>query len=258
MLFKIATWNVNSIRVRLPQILDWIDKEQPDILTLQETKTPDEHFPKAEIEATGYHVVYSGEKTYNGVATLSKKTPKEKITDFPNLDDPARRILGLTFDDLRILNVYVPNGSSIDSDKYIYKLNWLKSLNDYLTKQLITYSKLIILGDFNIAPADQDVYDPKAWEGQILVSEPERNALKTLLKTGLVDAFRLFDHDPKNAYSWWDYRFGAFRRNMGLRLDLILISQPLVDYCRSCEIDKSPRKLKQPSDHTPVVATFDL
>jgi exodeoxyribonuclease-3 len=256
MSFKIATWNVNSIRIRLNQVIDWIKKEKPDVLAVQETKTPDDQFPKTELETTGYHIVYSGEKSYNGVATISKKKPKDIITTLPKFDDTARRILGTTIGDVRILNVYVPNGREVGSEHYDYKLDWLKHLQAYAKKQLKEHKKLIILGDFNIAPEDRDVYDPKAWEGHVLVSPQERKALQKLLSLGLTDTFRLFEHDEKDTYSWWDYRFGAFWRNMGLRLDLILSSRTLANHCKSCEVDKTPRKLKPPSDHAPVVAIF--
>lgn len=253
---KIATWNVNSIRVRLQQILHWLQQHQPDVFALQETKTVNEQFPQREIEAAGYHVVYSGQKTYNGVAILSRKELRDVVTDLPTMPDPQRRVLGGTFAHYRILNLYVPNGSEVGSDKFAYKLKWLQSLRDYVKQQLQQYSKLIVLGDFNIAPEDRDVYDPKKWEGHVLVSEPERAALRQLLDLGLVDAFRLFNQESGN-YSWWDYRIRySFQYNLGLRLDLILISQALAKRCRQCVIDQSMRSLERPSDHAPVVVEF--
>jgi len=255
-MFKIATWNVNSIKVRLPHVLDWLKKHKPDVLALQETKMTDELFPKAAIEKSGYHVAYSGQKTYNGVAIISRQPIKDIVTDLPKLDDPQRRLLGATINKARILNVYVPNGESVDSTKYQYKLDWLKKLRDYVKQQLNTYSQCIILGDFNIAPEDRDVYDPAAWEDHVLVSEAERKALREILKLGFCDTFRLFDQ-TSGGFSWWDYRHFAFRRNLGLRLDLILANKTLADKCKRCTVDKTPRSLERPSDHTPVVAEFE-
>jgi exodeoxyribonuclease-3 len=255
-MFKVATWNVNSIKVRLPQVLDWLKKNKPDVFCLQETKSTNEHFPKEDIEKEGFHVVFSGQKTYNGVAVITKKNPKDIMTDLPNLNDDERRVLAVTIDDWRILNIYVPNGQEVGSEKYQYKLNWLKQLNSYIQEQLKIHKKLLILGDFNIAPEDRDVYDPKAWEGHVLVSPKERTALKSIEALGLTDAFRLF-HEESGLYSWWDYRSFGFRRNAGLRLDLILMNEEAEKYCVSCDIDVEPRKNERPSDHTPVVATFE-
>ncbi|EDN66372.1 Endonuclease/exonuclease/phosphatase [Beggiatoa sp. PS] len=252
-MLKIATWNVNSLRVRLPHLLDWLSNHQPDIIALQEIKVMDEQFPLAEIEAAGYHALFAGQKTYNGVALLSRKPGNDIITDFPDFNDPQRRFLGATYDKLRILNVYVPNGASVDSDKYQYKLEWLTQLQNYICDNLKQYPRLIVLGDFNIAPEDQDVYDPIAWAGKILVSPPERTALQNLLHLGLKDTFRLFEQ-PVASFSWWDYRRGAFLRNHGIRIDLILASTAL--HCTGCTIDTAPRRLERPSDHAPVVATF--
>jgi exodeoxyribonuclease-3 len=250
---KIATWNVNSLRVRLSQLLEWLTTNQPDIIVLQETKVTNDLFPFSEIEANGYQVIFSGQKTYNGVAILSKQKAEDVITDLPNLHDPQRRILGATYNGIRILNLYVPNGASIDSEKYQYKLNWLKHLNDYVRTNLEQYTKFIVLGDFNIAPADIDVYNPKAWIGKIIVSPKERAALQSLLNLGLRDCFRLFEQD---SFSWWDYRHNGFQRNHGLRIDLILASAGL--NCTACTIDTVPRGLERPSDHAPVVATFKI
>jgi exodeoxyribonuclease-3 len=253
-MLKIASWNVNSLRVRLPQVLDWLKTNQPDILALQEIKMTNEQFPLQEIEAAGYHALFSGQKTYNGVALLSRMKASEVISDLPNLNDPQRRILAATYyDKLRVVNVYVPNGAIVDSDKYYYKLNWLKHLHNYLRQ--CDYTQLIVLGDFNIAPDDRDVNNPPAWEGEVLVSQPERAALHDLLALGLRDTFRLFEQ-PANIFSCWDYRAGAFRRNHGSRIDLILASTTL--NCSSSVIDINPRRLVRPSDHTPVVARFNL
>jgi len=254
-MFKIATWNVNSLRIRLPQLLDWLKEHQPQVMALQETKVPDELFPHAEFEAVGYHSLFAGQKTYNGVALLSRMPGSEVITDLPGWNDLQRRILGVTYDPIRILNLYVPNGASVSSDKYDYKLHWLKYLYDYVKISLETNPHLVILGDFNIAPQDVDVYDPKAWQGKIMVSPPEREALQNLLNLGLSDTFRLFEQ-PERSFSWWDYRAAAFRRNLGVRIDLILASHSLK--CQSCTIDTQLRTLERPSDHAPVIATFDI
>jgi exodeoxyribonuclease-3 len=255
MVLKIATWNVNSLKVRLPQVLQWLEINKPDILALQETKLPDADFPWAIINQTGYHVIYNGQRTYNGVAILSRMAGSSVITDMPGLEDPQRRILGMTIGDLRILNLYVPNGQSVLSPKYSYKLAWLHQLHTLLVKELETYSKLIVLGDFNIAPEDQDVYDAKAWAGQVLCSEQERAALQGVFKLGLVDCFRLHPQ-PEKSFSWWDYRLNAFKRNRGLRIDHILVTSLLSTQCVRCYIDKSPRGWERPSDHAPVMGEF--
>lgn len=252
---KIATWNVNSLKVRLPQVLDWLAREQPDVLALQETKLQDADFPAADIEAAGYHVAYAGQKTYNGVAVLSREPGSARVTDLPGLDDPQRRVLGLSVGALRVLDLYVPNGQEVGSEKYAYKLGWLAALADYVAAQLAEHPQLVVLGDFNIAPDDRDVHDPEAWRDKILCSEAERAALRRLLDLGLSDTFRLFEQEPKS-FSWWDYRGMGFRRNLGLRIDLILASAPLAARCRTCRVDKAPRKLERPSDHAPVVAEF--
>lgn len=254
---KIATWNVNSLRVRLPQMLDWLAATQPDILALQETKLPDDQFPRAEIEAAGYHVVFAGQKTYNGVALLSRNPHSGDITtDLPGLDDPQRRVLGAAFGDVYVLDLYVPNGQEVGSDKYRYKLDWLEKLDNFLQDLLVSYPNLVVLGDFNIAPDERDVYDAKTWENSVLFSPPERAAFQHLLAAGLVDTFRLFPQAEKS-YSWWDYRMNAFRRNMGLRIDHILASNPLASKCVRAYIDKEVRKQERPSDHAPVVAEFN-
>ena len=254
---KIATWNVNSLRVRLPQVLDWLEQARPDVLALQETKITDEEFPTDDLKNVGYHAIYAGQKTYNGVAILSKKAGTHIITEIPDLADPQKRVIGANFGEIRLINLYVPNGSSVGSDKYQYKLYWLNKLRDYVANQRSKHSELLVVGDFNITPEDQDVHNPELWQGQILCSAPERAALHQLMDVGLVDLFREFEQEP-NAFSWWDYRAGAFRRNMGLRIDLILASKSLVKKCTACYIDREPRKLAKPSDHAPVVAEFDI
>lgn len=257
MSFKIATWNVNSLRVRLPQVLQWLLENHPDILALQETKLSDPNFPVDEIKQAGYVVYYSGQKTYNGMAILSRTQGSDLVTDIPGFIDPQRRILGVTFQDMRILNLYVPNGESVGSEKYLYKLNWLSTLRGYIEQELQKYSKMVILGDFNIAPEVEDVHDPAYWEGKVLFSEPERAALREVLKLGLVDSFRL-QIQPEKSYTWWDYRMNAFKRNRGLRIDHILVSQKMSSHCARCYIDKAPRASERPSDHAPVVAEFNM
>ena len=253
---KIATWNVNSLKVRLPHVLDWLAASEADILCLQETKTTDENFPADELEAAGYHVVFSGQKTYNGVAIISKQPASDIIIDVAELDDPQRRILGATIDGVRVLNLYVVNGQEVGSEKYAHKLHWLEKVTAHMAEQLQRHERFVVVGDFNIAPDDRDVYDPKAWHERILCSTPERDALQKILDLGLTDTFRLFEQEEKS-YSWWDYRAAGFRRNRGLRIDLILANQALAENCRACAIDKEPRRLERPSDHTPVIADFD-
>lgn len=257
-MFKIATWNVNSLRVRLPRVLQWLSVHKPDLLAVQETKMTDADFPVAELMEAGYQVTYSGQKTYNGVALISPLPMNDVVTDFPQFDDPQRRLLGATINgQVRVLNLYVPNGASVDSDKYHYKLSWLTHLHNFVSAQKKQYDRLIILGDFNIAPEDRDVHDPKAWEGSVLVSPKERAAYSALVQAAdLVDVFRLFEQG--SVFSWWDYRKGAFHRNLGLRIDLILASQALATKCISCKIDRDSRKGELPSDHAPVIAEFNL
>lgn len=254
-MLKLATWNVNSLNVRLPQVVEWLAAAKPDVLALQETKLTDDKFPATEILTAGYRAVYSGQKTYNGVAILSKQEAADVVIEIPGLDDHQRRILAATYGDVRVLNLYVPNGESVGSDKYRYKLTWLNKLISFVSAELKRYPKLVVLGDFNIAPEERDVYDPLVWQGKVLFSEAEREALQRLLATGLCDTFRLFEQEEKQ-FTWWDYRMAAFRRNMGLRIDHILASKPLCEHCQSCAIDKTPRKNERPSDHTPVVAVF--
>lgn len=254
-MLKIATWNVNSLRVRLPHLLEWLAVHKPQVIALQETKIIDTDFPILEIAKAGYNVIFSGQKTYNGMAILSQQSGTEIIKDISELQDPQRRILAMTLGDVRIINLYVPNGQTVDSEKYRYKLDWLEKVTIFIGRELLTYPKLIILGDFNIAPDPEDVHDPAQWEGQVLFSPPERLAFKNLLSIGLSDCFRLISPSEK-AYSWWDYRMNAFKRNIGLRIDHILASQVLAGHCRACYIDKTPRGWERPSDHTPVIAEF--
>lgn len=255
---KLATWNVNSLKVRLPHLLDWLAATGTDVVCLQETKLEDSRFPLAEIEAVGYRVAFSGQKTYNGVALLSREPAGgDIVTDLPGLDDPQRRVLGAMFGDVYVLDLYVPNGQEVGSDKYAYKLDWLEKLQAFIEAQLQRTPRLVVLGDFNIAPDERDVYDPKAWENSVLFSPPERAAFQRLLGAGLKDTFRLFEQ-PEKSYSWWDYRMNAFRRNIGLRIDHILASPPLAEQCTSSVIDKEIRKLERPSDHAPVIAEFQF
>lgn len=255
---KIASWNVNSLRVRLPQVLSWLKKSDVDILGIQETKVEDGSFPIKEIEEAGFFCDFVGQKTYNGVTTISKIPPKEVIKSIDGKEQEQKRILLTRYkDDLTILNLYVVNGSEVGSDKYKYKLKWLKSVKNFIKKDLKKTKYYLILGDFNIAPKDVDIYDPKAWEGKILCSDKERSAMKEILDLGFKDSFRLFDQE-KDLYSWWDYRTGAFRRNRGLRIDLILTNMALSKKCSKSLIDIEPRKNERPSDHAPVVSIFDI
>jgi len=252
---KLATWNVNSLKVRLPQVLDWLAQHRPDALCLQETKLEDANFPRAELEAAGYLAAFSGQKTYNGVAILSRKPVTEVITGIPGYADPQKRVIAATLDGVRVVCGYMPNGESVESDKYRYKLEWYAALTGWLRDELQRHPKLALLGDFNIAPADADVHDPQAWAGKVLCSEPERAAFGALVALGLSDTFRQFQQ-PERSYSWWDYRMNAFRRKMGLRIDHILASKPLAATCTSALIDTAPRGNERPSDHAPVVAEF--
>jgi len=252
---KIASWNVNSIRVREQHVLDWLAKATPDVLGLQELKMPTEDFSVETYKAAGYHAVAFGQKTYNGVALLSREEPVDVTEGIPNFEDEQRRAIAATYGDVRVVNLYVPNGQAVDSDKYQYKLKWLDALRDYLAAELERYPRMVVMGDFNIAPDDRDVYDPEAWRDRILCSDPERERLQALEALGLTDSFRLFDQ-PEATYSWWDYRAAAFRRKRGLRIDLLLVSPALAEICTASTIDPEPRKLERPSDHAPVIVEF--
>jgi exodeoxyribonuclease-3 len=254
---QIVTWNVNSLRVRLPQLLEWLAANQPDIVALQETKVPDAEFPAAPIAAAGYQVAFNGQKTYNGVAVLAREPLSESVLEIPSFDDQQRRVLAVSCGGLRVVNLYVPNGQSVGSEKYDYKLRWLAALRAWLSAELAQYPQLVALGDFNIAPEDRDVHDPAAWSGSVLVSAPERTALAELMQIGLSDVFRRFDQPPQS-FSWWDYRAGSFRRNNGLRIDLILASTPLAPRCTGSRIDRLARGGERASDHAPVIAGFDI
>lgn len=250
-MIKLASWNVNSLKVRLEQVLQWLQTSDIDILALQETKVTDDQFPVEAFHSLGYEVVFSGQKTYNGVAIVSRQPMQDIVTDIPNLADPQRRILAATIGKLRLINLYVPNGSAVDSEKYQYKLSWLNAVTDFIREALSTHTEVAVVGDFNIAPSDLDVHDPTAWAGQVLVSPLEREALRDILELGLQDCFRHL-HPDAPTYSWWDYRAASFRRNRGLRIDLILLSQALMRRCEACDIDSAPRRLERPSDHAPV------
>jgi exodeoxyribonuclease III len=250
---KLATWNVNSLAVRLPQLLDWLAAQQPDAMVLQETKLTDDKFPHAEIEAAGYAAQWFGQKTYNGVALLSKVAASDVVRNIPGFADESARVIAGSVGDLRVVGAYFPNGQAPGSDKFEYKMQWLRALRDWLREELAAHPKLVLMGDFNIAPEDRDVFDPVAWAGQIHCTDEERGHFRHLLALGMHDAFRLFEQPPKS-WSWWDYRMLAFRKNQGLRIDLILVSEVLKAAVRECAIDKAPRKNERPSDHAPVWA----
>ena len=254
---KIATWNVNSLNVRLPHVLEWLSANTPDVLVLQEIKQVTDVFPVDEFSDAGYRSIASGQKTYNGVAVISREQPGDPATDFPGFEDPQRRMLAVTVDDVRIVNLYVPNGQAVGTEKYEYKLGWLAALRKFIEGEIDLHDNIVILGDFNIAPTDEDVHDPEKWGDAILCSPPERAALQALLSLGLTDVFRKFEQ-PEKSFSWWDYRAAGFRRNAGLRIDLILGSDTMTRLCTASYVDKEPRRWERPSDHAPVVAEFDL
>jgi exodeoxyribonuclease-3 len=249
---QLATWNVNSLAVRLPQVLAWLAEHPVDVLVLQETKLTDDKFPRAEIEAAGYRVEFFGQKTYNGVALLSKAAATDPVKNIPGFDDEQARVISATVEGVRVVGAYVPNGQAPDSDKFAYKLRWLDALRAWLRDELARHPNLVLMGDYNIAPEDRDVHDPVAWAGQILCTPEERAQFQSLIDLGLTDAFRLFEQPPKS-WSWWDYRNLAFRKNQGLRIDHILVSAALRPRVTACTIDKLPRKNERPSDHAPVV-----
>jgi exodeoxyribonuclease-3 len=257
----LATWNVNSLKVRLGHLLDWLHAHKPDIVCLQETKLVDEQFPAAALKDAGYDAAFTGQKTYNGVALLTRTAsvppPVDVVRALPGFEDPQKRLLAASIGDLRVVCAYFPNGQSVGSDKYDYKLRWIGELTAWLKAELARHPRLALAGDFNIAPEDRDVHDPKAWAGQVLFSEPEKQAFRDLVALGLVDSFRLFEQ-PERSYTWWDYRMLAFRRKMGLRIDHVLLSTALAPHCTACTVDVEPRRREQPSDHAPVIATLDV
>jgi len=254
---KIASWNVNSLNVRLPHVLRWLDKENPDVLGLQELKIPDERFPVEAFAEKGYHAVFNGQRTYNGVAIISKSPPTEVIKDIDGLEDDQRRIIAATINGVRVINLYVVNGQEPGSEKFAYKKHWLEKVTEFIASELKKYPYLVVMGDFNIAPDDRDVFDPEECRGQIHCTEEERAWLKKLLDLGLVDTFRALNDEPGH-FSWWDYRAAAFRRKRGLRIDLILASEALAEKLIAAWIDVEPRTWERPSDHAPVIAEFDL
>ena len=254
---RLATWNVNSLKVRLPHLLDWLAETRPDVVCLQETKTEDAKFPVGELQAAGYNAVYCGQKAYNGVAILARSALAGVRQGIPDFADDPKRVIAATVNDVRIISVYAPNGQALESDKYVYKLRWYEALAAWLKDELPRQPRIAVLGDFNVAPEDRDVHNPKRWEGQIHVSPPERAAFRRLLELGFADAFRQFEQ-PEKEFSWWDYRLMAFQRGWGLRIDEILLSPELSARCIACSIDKSPRKRERPSDHAPVIADLNL
>lgn len=254
--FKLASWNVNSLTVRLEQVLAWLETTQVDVLALQETKVVDEKFPTQIFNDSGFHVVFSGQKTYNGVAIISKQPIQSVVTDIPGFDDPQRRILAATIAGIRVINLYVPNGAAVGTDKYDYKLTWLEQVESFIRQELKDYPLLAVVGDFNIAPEDRDVHSPEEWKDAVLVSPKERKAFTDLIALGLNDSFRNFPQEPA-LYSWWDYRAAGFRRNRGLRIDHILLSDALNRQCLESQIDIAPRRHERPSDHAPVWVTLD-
>ncbi len=252
---KIAAWTVNSIRVRLPHVLAWLAQHQPLVLCLQELKCEASAFPFAEIEAAGYYAAVAGQKAYNGVALISKEPALDVVVGIPGFNDEQQRVIAGTCAGVRVISVYCPNGESLTSEKYAYKLRWYAALHDYLKAELKQHTELLVAGDYNIAPEDRDVYDPVAWKGEVLCSDAERAVFSQLLQLGLVDSFRLFAQEDK-IYSWWHYRVNAFKRNMGLRIDHLLISTALSQRCTASGVDRAPRALERPSDHAPIFAEF--
>jgi len=253
---RIATWNVNSLKARMPRVEEWLGYAQADVLCLQETKLADDAFPSLAFSALGYDSVHHGHNQWNGVAILSRVGIEDVSSGFDTQAvDPYEgdaRVLAATCGGVRVVSVYVPNGREVDSEFYERKLAWLEVMHDWLAATQHADAELAVLGDFNVAPEDRDVHDPKAWEGQVLASPPERAALQGLVGLGFTDAFRLFQQ-PEKSYTWWDYRMGAFRRNLGLRIDHVLLSGALAHACSACTIDTAPRKLERPSDHAPVM-----
>ncbi len=256
---KVATWNVNSLRVRLKHVLDWLETHRPDVIGLQETKLPDHEFPADAFSEAGYAVRFAGQKTYNGVALVFREDrvgkPADLLTSFARHEDSQKRVIAGTFETTRIYNLYVPNGQSVGSQKYEYKLDWLTALRLQLEAEVTTHERIVVMGDFNIAPEDRDIHDPKRWRGKIMCSDTEREHLAAITALGFEDVFRRFDQ-ADDVFSWWDYRMGAFRRNNGLRIDLILMSAAAAGQYEACEVDREPRGRERPSDHAPVWATL--
>ncbi|HNU10382.1 MAG TPA: exodeoxyribonuclease III [Rubrivivax sp.] len=253
---KLATWNVNSLSVRLPQVLDWLAAQSPDVLALQETKLTDDRFPFDALAEAGWQAQCFGQKTYNGVALLSREPARETQRNIPGFDDEQARVIAASVGDLRVIGAYFPNGQEPGSDKFAYKMRWQDALREWVRAELAVHPALVLLGDFNVAPEDRDVHDPVAWAGQIHCTPEERAQFQALLALGLHDAFRLFDQPPRS-WSWWDYRNLAFRRNQGLRIDHILVSDALRARVRACTIDKAPRRNPRPSDHAPVIVEIE-
>ena len=253
---KLAAWNVNSLNVRLAHVIEWLKTHQPDALCLQELKMEDAKFPLSAFDDIGYHAVFNGQKTYNGVAIISRARPEDVSKDIVGYDDHQKRVIAATIEGVRVISAYIPNGQTVESEKYQYKLHWLAALQGYVRDVIAEYGDVALLGDYNIAPDDRDVHDPKAWEGQVLCTVAERDAFRGLVGLGLVDTFRLFDQPPQT-FSWWDYRMNGFKRNLGLRIDHVLLTTNLAGRCNASIIDVAPRKLERPSDHAPVVACIN-
>lgn len=259
---KITTWNVNSLKVRLPHVLDWLAANPVNALGIQETKSQDEHFPIEAFETAGWQVAFHGQKTYNGVALVAQSPIEDVVKNIPGLDDPQARMIAGTVEGVRVINCYCPNGASLESDKYPYKLGWFEALHGFVQDELTRHDKLVVIGDFNIAPLPEDTWDPEEWEGKILCSPPERAALKKLIDLGLTDCWtqcvqRDGPREDKARFTWWDYRAAGFRRNLGLRIDHVLATKSLSETCSACAVDLEPRRLERPSDHAPVTAVFD-
>lgn len=255
---KIATWNVNSINVRMPQLAGWLKSAEPDVVCLQETKCVDESFPYQELFDLGYYSAFYGQKSYNGVAIISKHEPKDVVKGLPDDDEESqKRLIAATINGVRIVDVYIPNGQSLDSDKFEFKLNWLQRLRRFFDDNYSTDEKVLLCGDFNVAPEPEDVWNPGAWEGHIHFSLPERAAINYIKQWGFTDAFRAKNGNVKE-FSWWDYRAGSFQKNHGLRIDHVWVSSPLANTLEKCWIDQAPRTLEKPSDHTPLIAQFKI
>ena len=253
---RIASWNVNSLNVRMPHMEQWLRETQPDVVALQETKLEDSRFPDTALATLGYRSVFAGQKSYNGVALLVRHgfgDVTDVVTALPDFPDPQKRVIAATIAGTRVVNLYVPNGQTVGSDKYRYKLDWCAAVTAWLAGEVARATNIAVAGDFNIAPEDRDVHDPLAWEGQVMCSVPERAVFRSWQALGLVDSFRLFEQPP-NTFSWWDYRMLAFPKNRGLRIDHILLSPSLAASCTACHIDRPMRKGEKPSDHAPVIA----